>query len=323
MIYPSEARLLDCRLCAAQNRVPLERALTQPGGMRCGRCKQPLLLARDAPWRGSAADAYQHPLDRDALASVQRIPGVDTLLKKLIEHTFERYDRLLHQYSHILAGEGQLGTLHALFLRAAQQLGLDEVPELYVYTAPEPNAHCGGVERPFVAVSTGLIDLMDDEEVGAVLAHELAHWQCKHVRYKLATRILVGAAAGLAKVTLGVGDLLTAPLRFALLRWDRCSELSADRGMLLATRDLEVSLRVLFKLAGGSSRLRGELSLDRFVEQAQRVERLPEDTMLDKIYSLFQEIGRTHPFPLWRAAELHRWACHGEYLALLQSAAQG
>src|SRR6185436_2448938 len=134
---------------------------------------------RDAPLRDpdgrGVGDFYSHPLDRDSLAAVQQIPGVDTLLKKLIEHTFERYDRLFHQASFIRAGDGQLPTLHKLFEKAAYVLGIGVVPDLFLYTDPVPNAHTGGVERPFVAVSTGLVDLMDDQEVFGVMAHELAH----------------------------------------------------------------------------------------------------------------------------------------------------
>jgi Zn-dependent protease with chaperone function len=321
--FANESRLLDCRKCGAQNRLSLERALTQPGASRCGRCKSPLLRGREVGWRGLDAGAYQHPLDRDTLDAVREIPGVDSLLKKLIENTFERYDRLFHQASFVRAGDGQLPTLNRLFLRAADQLGAvtdsGRPPDLYLYTDPVPNARCGGVERPYVAVSTGLVDLMDDDEVGAVFAHELSHWHCKHVLYKTATQLLVHAASLIATATLGIGSLLIVPLRLALLKWDRCSELSADRGMLLATRDLELSMRVLFKLAGGSFRLRDELSLDKFVEQAEAAARSPEEGMLDRVFSLLQTLYRTHPFPLWRASELLKWACEGGYLALLQS----
>jgi len=313
MALPDGNRVLECRRCGSGNRVPLERAFNQPGSLRCGRCKAALLLDKGA--RLPEGTAYQHPLDRDALAAVQQIPGIDSLLKKLIESTFERFDRLFHQASYIKAGDGQLTTLHAGFERSAARLGLDVLPDLFLYTSPEPNAHCGGVERPFVAVSSGLVDLMDDEEVAAVLAHELAHWQCRHVLYKVATRMLVEAASVLASATLGLSNVVLVPIRMGLLKWDRCSELSADRGMLLCTRDPMLSMRVLFKLAGGSLRLRHELSIERFIEQAERARAAPEEGVLDKVFTVLQTLYRTHPFPLWRAAELWRWACDGEYLA--------
>jgi Zn-dependent protease with chaperone function len=320
VIYPSGHRILECSRCTTGNRVTLERAFTQPGSLRCGRCRQPLLLERGAPWHGGGG-GYQHPLDRDTLSAVQQLPGVDSLLKKLIEHTFERYDRLFHQSSFIRASSQQLPTLHRLFERAAVQLGIDAVPDLFLYTDPAANAHTGGVERPYVAISTGLIDIMEDDEVCAVLAHELAHWQCRHVLYKTATQLLVGAASAIATATLGLGNLVVVPLKIALLKWDRCSELSADRGMLLATRDPELSMRVLFKLAGGSFRLRQELSLDQFLEQAERAREASEEGVLDRVFSLLQTLYRTHPFPLFRAAELWRWACDGEYLDLISAAA--
>ena len=136
--------------------------------------------------------------------------------------------------------------------------------------------------------------------------------------YKIATRLIVDAAAVLASFTFGLSNAVLIPIRLGLLRWDRCSELSADRGMLLATRDPILSMRVLFKLAGGSLRLRHELSVERFLEQAERARQVPEEGgVLDKVFTLFQTLYRTHPFPLWRAAELWRWACDGEYLSLI------
>jgi hypothetical protein len=77
-------------------------------------------------------------------------------------------------------------------------------------------------------------------------------------------------------------------------------------------------LRVLMKLACGSLRLNAELSLDRFMDQALRARQAPEEGVLDRIYTLLQTASRTHPFPLWRAAEVWHWACRGEYLDLLQ-----
>jgi hypothetical protein len=88
--------------------------------------------------------------------------------------------------------------------------------------------------------------------------------------------------------------------------------------MLLAMRDPVLALRVLSKLAGGTTRFASELSLEGFMQQALRARQAGETDVLDRIYTVLQSASRTHPFPLWRAAELWRWACDGEYLSLLQ-----
>lgn len=52
-----------------------------------------------------------------------------------------------------------------------------KTPEVAVYQSPEPNAFATGATKnnSLVAVSTGLLNSMNQDEVEAVLAHEMAH----------------------------------------------------------------------------------------------------------------------------------------------------
>jgi Zn-dependent protease with chaperone function len=321
LTYPvadSEAHILSCHRCQGKNRVLLSRAFEQPDKLRCGHCQAALLGGPEATLHGLRPAMYQHPLDQKSLTTLEAVPGVSTLLRKVVEVTVERYDRLFNESCFVRVGGTQLPSLARLFARAAAPLGISELPDLYVYQHGELNAYTGGVGRPHVALSTGLCDVLTDEEIQAVMAHELAHWQSQHVLYKTAARLLTYAASTLASATFGIGNLLLAPLQFALLEWDRCSELTADRGMLLSVRNPVLALRVLLKLAAGTSRLADELSLDSFMEQALRARQAGESDVLDRVYTVLQTVSRTHPFPLWRAAELWRWACRGEYLSILQ-----
>lgn len=61
--------------------------------------------------------------------------------------------------------------------RLAEQAGLPEKPEVGIYRSPEPNAFATGPtkSRSLVAVSTGLLERMNDEELEGVLGHEVAH----------------------------------------------------------------------------------------------------------------------------------------------------
>lgn len=60
--------------------------------------------------------------------------------------------------------------------RQAQQAGIG-MPEVGVFNAPEPNAFATGMRRnsALVAVSTGLLQNMNADEVEAVLGHEISH----------------------------------------------------------------------------------------------------------------------------------------------------
>jgi heat shock protein HtpX len=60
--------------------------------------------------------------------------------------------------------------------RQAQQAGIG-MPEVGIFNAPEPNAFATGMRRnsALVAVSTGLLQNMNTDEVEAVLGHEISH----------------------------------------------------------------------------------------------------------------------------------------------------
>ena len=60
--------------------------------------------------------------------------------------------------------------------RHAQNAGIG-MPEVAIYDAPEMNAFATGMTRnsALVAVSSGLLQQMDREQVGAVLGHEIGH----------------------------------------------------------------------------------------------------------------------------------------------------
>ena len=61
--------------------------------------------------------------------------------------------------------------------RLSRRAGLTEMPEVGIYQSMEVNAFATGRSRnsSLVAVSTGLLTRMNDEEVEGVLAHEVAH----------------------------------------------------------------------------------------------------------------------------------------------------
>jgi heat shock protein HtpX len=65
-----------------------------------------------------------------------------------------------------------VGTVH----NQAQRAGIGQ-PEVAIFDSPQPNAFATGANRnnALVAVSSGLLQHMDRDEVEAVLAHEISH----------------------------------------------------------------------------------------------------------------------------------------------------
>jgi heat shock protein HtpX len=77
----------------------------------------------------------------------------------------------------IVDERSQYGDLVRTVHRFARQAGLTKMPEVGVYHSPEVNAFATGPSKnnSLVAVSTGLLQQMRNDEVEGVLAHEVAH----------------------------------------------------------------------------------------------------------------------------------------------------
>lgn len=285
--------------------------------LSCTHCGDALLQHFDEPLTGLVPDAFVHPLDHQMLSALRRIPGIDSVLKTLLKHSFELSMRLHHQGNFVQVSKKQFKSLNKLAEHAASHLDLNFMPELFVVPEARANAYTFGVEKCAVAISSGCLELMSDQEILAVLAHEFGHIKAHHVLYKTATRILSSMAESIAQKTLGIGGLMLYPLHIALLRWDRASELSSDRAALLVVKNPQVMLNTLMKLAGGTARTK-ELNINAFIEQAESYEKTQEEGPLGKYIAVMNSMFSTHPFPIWRAREIIDWVKSGEFVEILQ-----
>jgi len=157
------------------------------------------------------------------------------------------------------------------------------------------NAYTTGVEKAFVVVTSGLLDLLTEDELLYVLGHELGHWQANHVLYKTASRIFSGRPPRWLNWPSAWDEYNNAnPTRVAQM--GSCSELTADRAGLLTVRKMEVAIRALMKLAGGSRSIYEQMDYQEFIRQAEEFKMDQEDSTLNKVYVLLQVMYQAHPF---------------------------
>ncbi|MEG3937938.1 MULTISPECIES: M48 family metallopeptidase [unclassified Microcoleus] len=265
------------------------------------------------PLRGLKADQFRHPLDLAATNSLKQLPGLDLMVRQLLGQLGEQFFRLENLASSVQVGENQLPHLHQLLLDACKTLDL-EVPQLYVRQHPMPNAYTFAMrgKQPFVVMHTSLIDLLTDEEVKAVIAHELGHLKCEHGVYLTLANLIVLAAGQISPL----GTVLAQGLQAQMLEWLRCAEFTCDRAALLATQDPRVVASLLMKLAGGSPTLAPKLNVDEFLAQARAYDDL-SSTELGEMLKQAQTAQLSHPVPVLRAREIDRWASSKDYESLL------
>ena len=254
---------------------------------------------------GLDVEKLRHPTDTRATDALKKIPGLDKLLAKILEYGLERLYYVDNVASNLRVTPAMFGRLHRSLVWACKILDVVE-PEMYVTLDPTPNAWTYGHTKPFVTVTSGLVDMLSDEELFFVIGHEVGHIKAGHVLYGTMARNIAAVVALIGEATFGVGALLGRGLVIALLEWYRCAELTADRAALLCVQDLEPARATFMKLAGGTTRLAAEMDRDEFLRQVRDYEEVDRST-LDRAYKVLLTLSRTHPFAMQRAKELELW----------------
>lgn len=305
-----------CRYCGQKNQV---RDGYQNNQAVCGRCRLPLSDEPHKKFADLSKHDYIHPADSKALAALRAIPGIDTALKKLLAVTGESAIRVSFMASAVKVTPKQCPDLHAKLQIACTTLGV-EMPELYVQQNPIVNAFTGGVDKPIIVLHSALIERLTDEETLAVIAHEVGHIHAEHVLYLTAARLLEALAnASLGKLVPGseiIKFLISAGISSALLAWARRAELSCDRAAMLVCQDEHVIGRTMMKLCGGT--FASKIDYDLFLEQAKEFQKNYDEKALDRFWADLINAGLSHPFPIWRVAEILKWVEEGEYAEVME-----
>ena len=258
--------------------------------------------------------SFQHPADRAATAALKAVPGLDTAVRWLIEQGYERALYQQNLAASVRLGPNQLPGLYASFIDVLRTLDVpypaDQSPTLYVTQDPSLNAMTVGSQNPYVVLTSRLVEVLDPDELRAVLGHESGHILASHVVYHTALQILLG----LTLPVLSPGAIPLTAVKMALLEWFRAAELTCDRAAALAVDDPELMIRTLMVLGAGLPS--SQLSLPAFKTQIAEYQEWEDGP--DRLRRFLALLRQTHGTPVRRASELTRWVESGEFERIRQ-----
>jgi Zn-dependent protease with chaperone function len=267
------------------------------------------------PLRGLRPQSYEHPSDKKTLNALQSQSGLEKLIRKFNEYGVDRLLRVQLMGSYLRASEDSFPDLYRAVQEGCEILDVPTRPAVYIQPGGL-NAFTAGVDQPILVFNAGLIDSMTADELRFVVGHELGHIKSGHVLYYQIAMLLPLVAEVVAAATLGMGALVALPVEVALIRWQRMSELTADRAGLLACQDINAATTALIKLAGLPTRFFDRVNPEDFLAQAREFEAFDSDR-LDWMAKILSGVGQSHPWTVMRASELLRWVDSGRYEQLL------
>lgn len=257
--------------------------------------------------KGLDQTQYEHPFDREALNALESTPGLTVAGKYVTKQTIERIYTIQYTGSNLKVTAENYPDIYEYLDYACKILDLDRKPELYIQWGYGINAFTVGAENPIVVLNSGLIDLCDDDEKMFIIGHELGHIKSNHMLYHMMAQVInyvIDAIPG--------GGIVAAPLKYALLYWDRMSEFTADRAGLLCCQNKDAAVRAFIKMAGLPINQYDKMDEQAFLQQAKDFESLDYEN-LNKFFRIVSIMDSTHPWTVMRAAELIKWVEEGEY----------
>ncbi|MAK61122.1 MAG: zinc metalloprotease HtpX [Ponticaulis sp.] len=164
--------------------------------------------------------------------------------------------------------------------RLAANAGLPE-PKIYIIEMDQPNAFATGrnPDNAAVVATTGLLNMLERDEIAGVMAHELAHVKNRDTLTMTVTATIAGAIGLLANFALFFGGgrerggliaalaiAFLAPIAASIVQMaiSRAREYEADKAGAEILGDPEPLARALAKISG-----KAELMPDRTVESHQ------------------------------------------------------
>lgn len=150
------------------------------------------------------------------------------------------------------------------------------MPEIYLIDSPQPNAFATGrsPKKAAVAVTTGILEILDHRELEGVLAHELAHVKNRDILIATIAATVAAALSFLARwafwsnlgrrrsndgvnAIVGIVAMILAPIAAGLIQMaiSRSREFEADRTGAESTGSPLVLASALGKISAGTSRI--------------------------------------------------------------------
>jgi len=264
-------------------------------------------------------EIYQHPFDRNALTSLEKMPGLSFLMKKVNEYGIDRILRMQTLGSQFKVTPRNFPDLYNVFTETSNILDITPLPELCL--APGMGqiiTYTVGVDKPIVIINLEAMEWLTNEELSFVLGNELIRIKNKYIVYQQMAQVMPTIKALISNTTLGIGGIASNGLELALMNWIVMSKFTADRAGLLACQNLEVAITALMKLGGLPAEYLTEDTINDFEDQARSFMKDHLDN-ISQVTKIFSFVEFRLPWVVMRMAELLKWVDSGDYQSLLDT----
>jgi hypothetical protein len=262
-----------CSNCGFKN--PLDR-------MYCQNCR---ILMRYITSYDLTTEELITDDDKQAVEDLKSIDSVIELIYKTIVEP--RLKNVAAKMS--MTGEYN-PKIESLASDCADILSLESLPIVNVSNVGQSIAMTTGTESDAkIIIESSIVPRLSEKELKALIGHEMGHIKSHHLKYHAVAEQLERGIAFSGSI-IGM-NLISMPVRMALLSWHRESEISADRASLIVSGELTSAISMFEKILG------------------KNVQTIDSDSTFSSIF----EVMQTHPNHSKRIKALQEFSISENY----------
>lgn len=253
---------------------------------------------------GLRVEQFAHPDDTATLKSLKKVKAVDkffTQVENKSNSLFLRMNTLGNCVRITEAGEPRL---YNLVRDVCQTLDYKTIPEIYSTRSYAVEIESSGVDKPMLVIPDFLLNYYDDTLLRFALGRAVTRLKSESLKFYVAAKVMI--------MVTGNVELLSESVKLAVANWMRKSELTADRGGLLACQNFKAAMAVLLNKAGMP------IQEARAVPYMDYIKAYKIEGNLAKIGKGMQTLFDSDGWVNDRIVELFQWYAGGQYGDLLE-----
>lgn len=253
------------------------------------------------------AEEFIHPFDKDAMAVINAVPGLDKLTEWILQNSVEVFYNIQLKGSSIQLNEQNSPRIYKIYRQTAEILGVTQLPDLYLQRGYQFLNRIIGYHTPIILLHTNCVERLDDMQLRFILGRCLSGIMLGHNKLEFICDIVN---------TIGSATLPTVAtaISMPLSQWHRKSELSRDRGGLLAAQNFDAAMQTMMLMSGIPYNEEKNIDVFDYLDQAMAFRK---SGGLEKMGRITMTAFSQNSWMIDRATELYLWYDLGDYDKLI------
>ena len=247
---------------------------------------------------------FAHPDDTAAMRSLMKIKALDKAMAAIEDRTYRLYIRMDTLGNCVRLTKSNAPDIYAIVEDVCKILDYTPVPELYSTRSYKLDIIPRGVDQPVLIIPDFILNRYDEALLYFDFGRAITRLKSGYMKFYT-------AASALISVT-GEIPFVSEATQLSFANWLRKSELTADRGGLLACQNYRAAMSFLMNKAGMP------VQENRNVQITEYVETCKIDRQLVKFGKGIQTLTNCTGWANDRILELFNWNASGQYDELLE-----